>query len=205
MIKRSFVLDTKVANLSRTSASQSIYSDTCRQPPFLCQNPIYPHISSSSNFVSPKKKRIFIRFSLLCSFLIKDSSADSITCCLSLLAVKKLQRFRLGRHTNWISDGNWRCHFFYTVRPQQRVEKVPQVFSSVRYISSQSKLLETERTTKLYVGWLGGLMRWIYLLLYLKAFRKVRNPRSSACIIGALMLKFALKSYVGVFHSAWGF
>ena len=54
MIERSFVLDTKVANLSSTSASQSIYSDTCHQPLFLPKSD-YPHISSSSNFVSPKK------------------------------------------------------------------------------------------------------------------------------------------------------
>lgn len=158
MMKRSFVLDTKVANLSRTSDSQSIYSDTtCLQPPFLCQNPIYPHISSSSNFVSPKKKiikRIFIRFSLLCSFLIKDSSADSITCCLSHLAVEKLERFRSGKHTNWISAGNWRCHCFYTVAAEGR-KKFLKCFQ-VWDISARKANYSRPRKTKLYIGWLEG-------------------------------------------------
>lgn len=80
---------TKVANLSGTSASQSIYSDACRQTPFLCQNPITLIYLFPRTLFPPKKKRIFIRFSLLCSFLIKASSADSITCFFRRILVLK--------------------------------------------------------------------------------------------------------------------
>lgn len=98
MIKRFFVLDTKVANLSRTSTFQSIYSvPICATVPLFSAKirlPSYPPHLLIPNFVPKiRRRRIFIRFLCLRSFLIKDSSADSITCFTSQR--KKSKRFRL--------------------------------------------------------------------------------------------------------------
>lgn len=93
----------------------------------------YPHISSSYELCFPKKKRIFIRFLLFCSFLIKDPSDDSITCFhVGAVSVETL-RFRL-RDIQIEFQMRIDGVIAFTLRPHgSRKRKVSQVFSSVRY------------------------------------------------------------------------
>lgn len=132
----------KVANLSNASAFQSI------QPSIsLAAAPKIrlPRILSASLGVCFRRK-IFIRFFLLRSILIKDSSADSITCfmCRCESATESPAKRHSGKFSqiscffeeiNWIWDEDRRCHCFDIVATEGK-EKVPQVFSSVRYIFS---------------------------------------------------------------------
>lgn len=205
MIKRSFVLDAEVANLSRTSTSQSIYSDTCLHPPFLSQNPITLIYLLPRTLFPQKKTRIFIRFSLLCSFLIKDSSADCITCFFfrRISLYKNSEDLGWEKHTNWISDGNWRCHCFYTVWPQWEGKSSSSVLKCEIYQLKQ--LLETEKPRNDEVPrWFtsgrlkketgGGCRSDEFIFCFiLKRLEKFVILDPSACIIGALMLKFSSK------------
>lgn len=74
----------------------------------------YPHLPFKKKLCFQKN---FIRFLARsqCSLLIKASSTDSITLYFFAFAFSPPHT----NNINWISDGNWRCHCFYTTANTQ--------------------------------------------------------------------------------------